>query len=794
MEQRVKRWRRFWLAIALAACGEEPADPPALALNGGGEPAYDAAHSTANALATIVYRVNVGGPALSGTPTWSADTKSKPSPYGNATATGNQTYSVSTAVSTSDPSIPTGTPASLFKTERWDPAGGAEMTWAFPVTPGAYEIHLYFAEIYSGLMYAGARKFDVVAEGALVLNDFDVYAAVGGYRGVVKSFQVTADATLNIELRHVVENPALKGIEIVRIESQPPPPPAASAPLYRVNVGGPGLTASDGGVNWSADTAAAPSAYGNGSQTGNWTYSTTNTISLTHASLPSGTPAALFQTERWDPAALPEMTWRFLVNNGTYEVRLYFAEIYSGALYTGARRFDVFLEGAKALSAYDVFAEVGGYRGVMKPLQAQVSDGAIDISFGHVTENPALKGIEIVPINVQSSGLSCPAASRTAAASLVRTPYLQQVGQTSAVIAWATTPVAQAGSVFVQAAAAGSTGWSTAAQLRSIPAASGTLSLQSGSVTGLAAGQLYCYEVRDAAGNKVGGTYHFRTAPPATTTLPVSFMALGDFGIGSAEQAAVRDRMLARRDQTGLWLTLGDNAYMNGTYAQYDSYVFGYYGELFWNLPFFPTSGNHDYETNAAEPYLADFFLRRNAWRAADLERYYSFDWGPVHFVSLDTETPLLQISSTATDDMRDWLAADLAATARPWKVVYFHKPPYSVHPDGRLPSEEVRTLLVPVFEQYGVQLVLSGHDHSYERYYPLKGGAISTLAQGGVTYVVSGGGGAPVYMPGYDARQAFTAGVNHFISGTADPCTLTLRAIDSAGVEFDSVTLDRCP
>src|SRR4051812_36065828 len=82
---------------------------------------------------TVVYRVNAGGPALSGTPGWTADTSAAPSPYVNAAATGNTTFATSTAVATSDPSLPAGTPAALFQSERYDEAPAPELAWAFPV-------------------------------------------------------------------------------------------------------------------------------------------------------------------------------------------------------------------------------------------------------------------------------------------------------------------------------------------------------------------------------------------------------------------------------------------------------------------------------------------------------------------------------------------------------------------------------------------------------------------------------------------------------------------------------------
>jgi hypothetical protein len=91
------------------------------------------------------------------------------------------------------------------------------MQWSFPVTPGDYEVRIYFAEIW--FTTPGMRIFDVSIEGNLVLNDYDIVADVGAFKGVVKSFVVTADTSLDIVFGHVVENPKLSAIEIMPVSS-----------------------------------------------------------------------------------------------------------------------------------------------------------------------------------------------------------------------------------------------------------------------------------------------------------------------------------------------------------------------------------------------------------------------------------------------------------------------------------------------------------------------------------------------------------------------------------------------
>ncbi len=163
----------------------------------------------------VVYRVNAGGPSVAGTPAWTADTNAAPSAYRNSAAAPADAFTTTSAINVSNASIPAGTPASLFQSERWDPAGGSEMSWAFPVTPGQYEVRLYFSEIYSGAYFVGGRTFSVQIEGAALLQNYDTFAEVGSNAGVVKTFTVTSDATLNINFLHGIEDPAAKAIEIL---------------------------------------------------------------------------------------------------------------------------------------------------------------------------------------------------------------------------------------------------------------------------------------------------------------------------------------------------------------------------------------------------------------------------------------------------------------------------------------------------------------------------------------------------------------------------------------------------
>jgi hypothetical protein len=177
--------------------------------------------------------------------------------------------------------------------------------------------------------------------------------------------------------------------------AQPANPSARYDPLYRVRTASPAIA--DPGGNWVPDN---PAPAGMSVNTGNF-FGTTLVLPL-DPSVPSGTPAALFATERWDPNTTPELRYRFTVAAGRpFRVRLLEAEIYFNA--TGQRVFNVNVEGGpQELTNLDVAAECLA-RG--QPVRcglaydypfATSGDGFVDIDFIHVVENPKVAAIEIL--------------------------------------------------------------------------------------------------------------------------------------------------------------------------------------------------------------------------------------------------------------------------------------------------------------------------------------------------------------------------------------------------------------
>jgi acid phosphatase type 7 len=365
---------------------------------------------------------------------------------------------------------------------------------------------------------------------------------------------------------------------------------------------------------------------------------------------------------------------------------------------------------------------------------------------------------------VEALRAACDDGTRANAADgvLEREPYLQQVTASSAMFGWVMKP-GEGGRVEIasaeRSAVATVTGELQASSLRA-----STEHQWWARVDGLAPDTVYCYTVW-AGGDRLTAPTGFRTAPAPDDPRAIRFLAFGDSGGGGSDQYALRDQMYTV--PYDLMVHTGDLAYDSGTITAFDDNVFGVYSELLRSIPLFPAAGNHEYDTMQGAPFREVFALPGDSD-----EKWYSFDWGRVHFVALDTEADYAAQAA--------WLDDDLAASALPWKVVYLHKPPYSSGTHGS--DTGLRTALAPVLQRHRVQLVLAGHDHDYERMAP----------QQGITYVVTGGGGVGTRSVGRSSFTAVSEDVIHFVYAEVTADELTLHAIDGTGVEFDSVAIAR--
>jgi hypothetical protein len=210
-------------------------------------------------------------------------------------------------------------------------------------------------------------------------------------------------------------------------------------------------------------------------------------------------------------------------------------------------------------------------------------------------------------------------------------------------------------------------------------------------------------------------------------TSEIRLAVIGDYGSGDKNEAAVAN--LVKSWKPDFIITVGDNNYPAGLASTIDRNIGQFYHDFIYPYQgsygagatynrFFPTVGNNDWNTPGAEPYFDYFTLPGN-------ERYYDFTWGPVHFFALHSDSHEPDgISMDSTQAA--WLQRKLAASTSCWKLVYFHHSPFSSSSN----HGSNRTLQWP-FQAWGADAVLTGHDHTYERF-----------LKNGFPYFVNGLGG----------------------------------------------------
>jgi len=294
-------------------------------------------------------------------------------------------------------------------------------------------------------------------------------------------------------------------------------------------------------------------------------------------------------------------------------------------------------------------------------------------------------------------------------------------------------------------------------------------------LTGLSTNTKYYYKVGTTTQSLQGdSSNYFYTHPTVGSTGTVRMWVIGDYGVGSSQQNTVRDAYKNYRgpNHTNVWLTVGDNAYDDGTDAEYTSNVFNYYKEAFKKWVFWPTPGNHDLHSASASaqtgPYFDIFSLPKTAQAggvASNTEAYYSFNYANVHFVSLQSYNSSFR---SATGAMATWLQNDLSANTQRWTIVYFHHPPYtkgSHDSDADVESVEMRTNIIPILEAYDVDLVLGGHSHSYERSYLIKG---HTGLESTFTSAMKVNSGSGIYPNSYTKSSPNYDGTVYVICGSS--------------------------
>jgi hypothetical protein len=267
---------------------------------------------------------------------------------------------------------------------------------------------------------------------------------------------------------------------------------------------------------------------------------------------------------------------------------------------------------------------------------------------------------------------------------------------------------------------------------------SGARTNHSVTISNLTHSTRYGYAIGTSSETLAGGDdeYGFVTAPIPGTPLPTRIWAIGDSGTADSAARAVWEsyERSAADDETHVWLLLGDNAYPSGTDAQQQAAIFDMYTGLLPRSVMWPTLGNHEtdngqtFSATQTGPYYDTFSPPRNAEAgglASGTEAYYSFDYANIHFVCLNS----MDVDRSPGGTMMTWLSNDLAVAQQEWLIAFWHHPTYTkgthdsddvVDSSGRM--RDMRETALPLLESYGVDFILCGHSHVYERSYYLNG------------------------------------------------------------------------
>ncbi|NUT32341.1 MAG: DNRLRE domain-containing protein [Hamadaea sp.] len=265
------------------------------------------------------------------------------------------------------------------------------------------------------------------------------------------------------------------------------------------------------------------------------------------------------------------------------------------------------------------------------------------------------------------------------------------------------------------------------------------------------------------------------TSPPSGDPVLVGAGDIASSGSGDSATAALLDGI------SGTVFTMGDNAYPDGTASNFSTYYEPTWGRHKARTR--PAPGNHDYHTSGATGYYG--YFGTNAGPSG--RGYYSYDLGNWHVVSLNSE-----ISMSAGSAQEQWLRADLAASTKPCTLAYWHKPRFTSGAN-HAPNTSTGPLVQALYD-YNADVIVTGHNHHYERFAPMNPSGAADSSRG-IRHFVAGMGGASLYsfgtiQPNSQIRNNNTFGVLKF---TLHAGSYTWQFVPEAGKTFTDSGTTAC-
>jgi predicted phosphodiesterase len=301
-----------------------------------------------------------------------------------------------------------------------------------------------------------------------------------------------------------------------------------------------------------------------------------------------------------------------------------------------------------------------------------------------------------------------------------------------------------------------------------------TVYLYRARLTGLVPGTAYQYQVQPAGkGGPASAAKTFRTFPVKPER--ITFISYGDTRTNPEAHRSVA--ACFSRHEPLFILHDGDLVTSGKALEMWGPQFFTPLVNVIDHIPIMAALGNHE---GGAENLLRFF-------DQAGGRTWYSFDCGPVHVTVLDD-------TQTKPENVQ-WLDQDLAASKAPWKIAMYHAPTFNL--EGHK-SDAVRLTFLPVFEKYGVDVVVAGHSHMYERFVPLfrKGPASVGAASRPITFITAGGGGAPLVKGAAagpkPAILARTERAYHYCVFTVDAETLHVETLGADGAKIDALVITK--